>query len=371
VPEQGGSLTGVAAAREGIAALRAYAWLVVLLTVIGLLVGYLTSAPSGESKYRAWVTAQALQSNSSVTDLGITTPDGPQAADFVGEGILTRMEGPSGQSYDELIEHLQITQPPDGGPNPPIALIASAGSESAARALLLEWMAAIRQARTRYVSGVLGRGERALRKSLRRAAVRDEPATQREIVALLARMQALRGTLSVDYVVQRKPKSYAEATVSRPRKTAIGGVAGLIAGLALALLLSLLGGRLRTGEGIEAALGMGRLAELRTPQGVPSAEHARERLRALGRGSLPSSLLLVPCGGVSAEAGAVVAAALGEGIDVRVTDAPGKAGVLEQLERADACAVIASPGAVRRAEASALRAELAGTGVSPAGLFVV
>jgi hypothetical protein len=59
VPEQGGSLIGVAAAREGIAALRAYAWLVVLLAVIGLLVGYLTSASGGESKYRVWVTAQA------------------------------------------------------------------------------------------------------------------------------------------------------------------------------------------------------------------------------------------------------------------------------------------------------------------------
>jgi hypothetical protein len=265
-----------------------------------------------------------------------------------------------------------VTQPPDGGPNPPIALIASAGSESAARSLLLDWMGSVHQARTHYVNGVLARGERALRKSLRRAAVRDEPATRKAIVSLLARMQALRGTLSVDYVIQRKPKPYTEeATVSRPREAAVGGVAGAIAGLALALLLSLLGGRLRTAEGIEAALGMGRLAELRAPQGVPSAEHARERLRALGKGALPSSLLLVPCGGVSTDAGAAVSTALGEGIEVRVTEAPGGAGVLAELERADACAIVASPGAVSRAEASALRAELAGTEISPAGLFVV
>jgi hypothetical protein len=364
-------LTGIAAAREGIAALKAYAWLVVLLTVIGLLVGYLTADSHQESKYRVWVTAQALGANGGVTGLGISTPDGPQAADFLGEGILDRVGAATGHSYDYLIEHLTLTQPPNGGPNPPIELIAGADSEAAAQTLLRDWMTAIHEARMHYVKTLLSKGEAGLRKSLAAAIRRNEPVTQRAIVDLLARMQALRPTLAVDYSIERKPGAYDEAAVSRARKTAIGGVAGLIAGLALALLLSLLGGRLRTAEGIEAALAMDRLAELRTPQGVPSAEHARERLRALGNGALPSSLMLVPCGDVSAEASAAVSAALGEGIDVRVTDAPGKAGVLEDLERADACAIVASPGAPRRAEVSALRAELEGTGVSPAGLFVV
>lgn len=369
--EQGRSLTGIAAAREGVSALKAYAWIVVGLTIAGLLLGYLTADSHQESKYRVWVTAQALGANGGVTGLGISTPDGPQAADFLGEGILNRVEAVTGHSYDYLIEHLTLTQPPNGGPNPPIELIAGADSEAAARTLLRDWMTAVHEARMHYVKTLLSKGEAGLRKSLAAAIRRNEPVTQRAIVDLLARMQALRTTLAVDYSIERKPKVYEEATVSRLRKTAIGGVVGLIAGLALALLIALLSGRLRTPEGIEAALEMDRLAELRTPQGVPSAEHARERLRALGQGTLPANLLLVPCGDVSAEAGAAVSAALGDGIEARVTDAPGKAGVLEELERADACAVVASPGAVSRAEANALRAELAGTRVSPAGLFVV
>ncbi len=371
VSEQGASLTGIAAAREGIAALRAYAWLVIGLALIGLLVGYLTGGPSTESKYRSWVTTQALGANGSVTDLGISTPDGPQAADFLGEGILNRVEASTGSSYDDLVEHLAVSQPPDGGPNPPIALIAGGGSEAAARTLLAAWMAAIHEARVHYVSGVLARGEEKLKKSLTRAAVRSEPATQKAIVSLLARMQALRGTLAVDYAVVRKPKVYEAASVSRAHEAVIGAVAGLVAGLALALLISLAAGRLRTAEGVEAALGVERLADLRSPRGIPSSEHARERLRALGGGSLPSTLLLVPCGDVPADTAGDVASALGEGIEVKITEPPGGPGVLAELERASACAIVVRPGAVRRADANALRAELGGVSIAAAGLVVV
>jgi hypothetical protein len=371
VLEQGGTLTGIAAAREGIAALRAYAWLVVGLAILGLVIGYLTSASEDESKYRVWVTAQALGTNDSVTDIGITTPDGPQAADFLGEGILSRLEASTGHDYDYLIDHLGLSQPPDGGPNPPIALIAGADSEAAARALLLAWMKAVHEARLRYVGGVLIRGEQGLQKSLARASTRNEPATQRAIADLLARMQALRATLSVDYAIHSRPKDYEESTVSRPRAAAIAGVAGLIAGLALALLASLLGGRLRTAEGVEAALGVKSLADLSSPGGVPSPEHARERLRSLGNGQLPSLLLLVPCGSVTAEAAAKLSDSLGQGTEVRVTEPAGRPGLLTELEQADAWAFVASPGAVRRSEVAALRTELDGIGIAPAGLVVV
>jgi hypothetical protein len=369
VLEQGGSLTGIAAAREGVFALKAYAWIVVGLTIAGLVIGYLTSAPHEESKYRVWVTAQALGANGGVTGLGISTPDGPQAADFLGEGILNRVEAATGHSYDYLIDHLKLTQPPNGGPNPPIELIAGADSEAAARDLLGDWMAAVHQARMHYVKGLLARGEAGLQKSLNAAIRRNEPVTQRAIVDLLARMQALRPTLAVDYAIERKPKAYDEATVSRPRKAVIGGIAGLIAGLALALLIALLGGRLRTPEGVEAALGLELLADLRSPQGIPSAEHARERLRSLGSGSLPSILLLVPCGDVPTDAAASLSKALG--LEVKLTEPPGHQGFLQALERADACAIVTKPGAVHRAEATALRAELDGVGITPAGLLAV
>jgi hypothetical protein len=368
---QGGSLTGVAAAREGVAAIRAHAWLVVALAIVGLLVGYLVEGPGGGGEYRAWVKAEALGSNGSVTELGISTPDGPQAADFLSDGIIARLEGVTGDSYDYLFDHLTLSQPPDGGPNPPIALIVSVESDDEARALLGDWLAAIHEARLRYVGRVLARGERGLRKSLDRAANREESATQKAIVDLLARIQALRPTLTVDYAIVRKPRPVDASGVSRPRAAAIGAVGGLIGGLALALALALVGGRLRTPEGIEAALGVELLADLRSPGAIPSPEHARERLRSLCGGSLPAGLLLVPCGDVTPDPTAKVSGALGEGIDVRAAGPLGQAGLIGELERANAWAIVATPGAVRRAEAAALQAELGGIGAAPAGLFVV
>jgi len=367
---QGGSPTGIAAAREGVAALKSFAWLVVLLAALGLIAGYLLGGPANGAKYRVWVTAQALGTNGSVTDLGISTPDGPQAADFLGDGIIKRLEASTGHDYDYLTEKLELDQPPNGGPNPPIALIANAGSDAEAKALLGAWLTAVHEARLRYVSGVVARGERKLRKSFALAAKRGEPATEKAIVDLLARAQALRGTLSVDYSILRSPRLVAATAVSRPRSAAIGAGVGLIAGLALALLLSLLGGRLRTAEGIEAALGIEVLADLSSVGRIPSAEHARERLRALGDGRPPGALLLVPCGSVAPEAIAKLSDALGEGVEARVAGEVGEAGLLAKLEQADAWAVVASPGAARRAEAVALSAELGGIGKAPAGLLL-
>lgn len=369
--ERGGSPTGIAAAREGAAALRSYAWLVVLLTVLGIIAGFVVGGLSGESKHRVWVTAQALGGNNAVTDLGISTPDGPQAADFLGDGIVTRLEATTGRSYDDLTDHLELEQPPDGGPNPPIGLIAIAGSEAGAQELLGDWLAAIRQARLRYVRGVLARGELGLRKDLRRAIANDEPDTRREIVDLLARMRVLRSTLGVDYAILKAPRSVPDETVSRPRAAVIGGGTGLIAGLALALLISLLGGRLRTPEGVEAALGFELLADLRAPGGVPSAEHGRERLRSAGGGSPPAELLVVPCGDVPSGVAEKLSSALGEGTDVKVTEPLGQPGLVARVESAPAWAVVASPASVRRSEAAALLAELGGVGGEPAGLLVV
>jgi len=368
---QGGSPTGVAAAREGIAALRSYAWLVVLLAVAGVLAGYLLGGPADGSKYRAWITAHPLGANAAVTKLGISTPDGPQAADFLGDGIVRRIEAATGRSYDEVFEHLKLEQPPNGGPNPPIALIAKAGTEAEAKTLLGTWMVAIRQARLRYVHGVLDRGERGLRKSLGRAAARREPDTAAAIVELLARTQALRSTLAVDYASLRTPRSVTTETVSRPRAAVIGGGAGLIAGLALALLFSLVGGRLRTAEGVAAAVGTELLADARSPGRVPSPEHAREVLRSTSAEAIPALLPAVACGEVSPQAVEAASAALGEGIEVHLTVSIGDAGFLETLEKAGAWAIVATPGSVRRAEVTALRSELAGTGLVPAGLIVV
>ncbi len=368
---QGGSLTGIAAAREGVFALRSYAWLIALLTVVGMGVGYLAAGSSGGASHRVWITVQALGGNTSVTSLGISTPQGPQAADFLNDGVMARVVASTGHDYAYLLDRLELTQPPDGGPNPPIALIANADSQRQARALLRAWLVAIHEARRHYVRGVLSRGERGLRKSLDRVASRGEPVTARDIRELLARMQALRATLNVDYAISKNPSAVAKSPVSRPRDGALGAGTGLVVGFALALLLSLLGGRLRTAEGVRAAVGIDLLVDLRSGREIPSPDHARERLRSLGSGHLPSVLLLVPCGSVPPGAAARLSETLGEGTEVRVTEPLGASGILGELERADACAIVASPGAVRRAEATALRAELDGTGIDPAGLVIV
>lgn len=369
--EQGGSSTGIAAAREGVAALRSYVWLVALCVLIGLVVGYAVSAPDDTSRYRAWVTTEALGSNPSVTDIGISTPQGPQAADFLSDGIIARIQAATGQSYDWVIDHLQLEQPPNGGPNPPIALIAESDSGPEARALLADWLGAIHAARLHYVGNILARGEQGLRKSLDLSINRNQPATRQAIVELLARMQALRASLTVDYSLTARPKPYDEAQTSRARGTLSAGIVGGIVGIALALLLPLLGGRLRTADGVSAALGIELLGDLRSPQGIPSAEHARQRLRAIGDGQLPSELLLVACGVVTPEVSDGVSRAVGESVAVRAAGSPGQAGLLEQLERAGTWAVVASPGAVSRREAAALRTEIEGTGALPAGLLVV
>ncbi len=366
----GGSLTGIAAAREGVAALKAYAWAIVALCIVGLVVGYLSGASENGSNYRAWITARPLGANSAVTDLGLSTPSGPQAADFFDNRIVEHLEVETGQSFEYLTDHLELSQPPDGGPNPPIALIASADSDAEAKALLLSWLKAIHGARLHYVDRLLAKGERGLQRSLDRAFIRDRPVAQKAVIELLAQAQTLRATLAVDYSVTRNPR-LTTTTVSRSRPTIVGGVVGLALGLSLSLVLALLVGRLRTAEGVEAALEVELLADLRSPQAIPSAEHARERLRSLGGGSLPDTLLLVPCGGVASEASASVASAFGNGVDVKASGPVGQAGLLAELEEAQAWAIIASPGSMRRADAMALRAELGGIGPAPAGLLII
>jgi hypothetical protein len=370
VLEQGDSLTGIAAAREGVAALRAYAWVIVVLAVGGALLGYLIHDSASGSEYRAWITARPLGANSSVTDLGVSTPDGPQAADFLGKGVIVRLEAATGQSYDYLTKHLELSQPPNGGPNPPIALIAKAGSGPAARDLVSTWLAAIHQARLRYVNDFVSRGKRALQKQLDRAIAQKDSGTEKAIVDLLGRMEVLNATLTVDYSITHIPRPFVAPPVSRAKSAAIGGVAGLLAGLALALVLALIGGRVRTAEGIEVAFGCEVLADLRSPRGIPSKEHARERLRSLRNGELPSVLPLVPCGSLPAGSITELSTALGEGIEARATEPIGQPGLLNELREADTWAVVVSPGGVRRAEVAAFRVEIAGIS-APAGLLVV
>lgn len=365
------SPTGLAAAREAVAALLARAWLVVGLVVLGLVAGLLL-APSTDNgaRYQVSVAPQALAANGSVVAVGISTPIGPQPADFLEDPVLVRVAAKTGLSYEYLTDHLTVEQPATESVFPPILLTAEADTEAEARKLLAVWLQTVREVRHKRVAGRLDRAEEALKDDLRRAVAKGtETIKAKSIVSLNTRIQTLRATLPVDFAVLRDPHPVAPKGVSTARGAVLGAIGGLIVGVVLALLIALVDGRIRTREGYEVALGLPALADLRKPQALPSVEHARESLR--GERGLPGALLLVPCGDAdAAEAAKKLAAGL-DGVDVQATTQLGEPGLLERLGSAEAWAIAVEAGAASRREAAALSAELSGIAKPPAGLVYV
>jgi len=382
VLEQGVSPTGFAAAREGVAALRARVWLVALFAIVGLSVGAIlgvsASADDGDEEYRAVLTSAGLAGNAAVFTAGISTPPGPQLAEFATDSIIDRVARVTGRSREYLLPRLTVDQSPiDSIGQALIELTTHGESTQSARALLLAWLSAIEDVRHRHVQRVLAKGEQQLRIERRRAIRDGRGNLQRQIDQALVRLSVLQGTAGVDYVIVRAPMEVGgdqpAGLRSKLKSAFIGGFGGLIAGIAVALIAALLDGRLRTVEGIEVASGIPVLADLR-PQGdgVPSAEHARERLKVIGGGDqLPSPLLVVPCGSDIEVRDDLLVDALGDEVDVRVSAPVGQPGFVGCLASADAWVVATRPGEVSRADVTALRAELNGVGPDPAGILIV
>jgi hypothetical protein len=305
--------------------------------------------------------------------IGVSAPPGPQPADFTSDPVIDRLAEKTGRSNDYLLEHLEADQPPAGVPYPPINLIAEADSEEQAKRLLAAWMATIREVRHERVATALDSSEEVLEEALRKAVAQrpgEESVKVKSIISLLTRLDSLRASFQVDYSIFRQAAPAPAEGVSRLRGAVLGAGGGLVVGIALALLIALFDGRIRTREGYEVALGVAPLADLSEEGGLPSLDHAREKLRDED-GSLPASVLLVPLGQVDA-AGAAgqLASALG-GAEVRVTEPLGRPGLLEELASAPRWAVVAAPTAADRGEASAFRGELSGIGTEPAGLVYV
>lgn len=365
---------GLAAVREGVAALRARAWILALLTLVGIILGFVLSGSDGGAVYQAKIIAQPLQSNGSVVAIGISTPEGPQPAEFLDERTLEIMESVTGLRRDDLdLGLLTIQQPPAEALRPPIILSVHGSSYAEAKFLLKTWMRSIHEARAAYIKRILDRGEKGLHKDLAKAIRRGEGALRTQLVALLARLQALRATLNVDYVIVQEPQVSKAEETSRAKSVAIGAIGGLLVGVGLVLLIALSDGRIRTREGLEAALELEVLADLRPRAPAPSLEHARARLQTIGDGKVPTPVVLLPCG--KAETGDAVAklsAALGEGVEVRPSAGPlGQPGTLESLSGAGAWVVVAAPGGTTRREVAGLRAEVFPVDGGPAGLVVV
>lgn len=379
---QGASPTGFAAAREGIAALRARVWLVALFAIVGLSVGAFlgvsASIDEGDKGYRAVLVSSGLAGNTALFYNGISTPPGPQLADFAADPVINRVARVTGHSREYLLPRLVVDQSPiDSISQTLIECTAYSDSTRSARELLTAWLGAIKDVRYRYVQRILGRGEWQFRIERRRTIRESQVALRKQIDLALVRLHVLRGTVGVDYTIVRAPRpvdgSPQTGIRSKLKSAFIGGLGGLIAGIALALIVALLDGRLRTVEGIETAFGVPILADLRPPGGsIPSAEHARERLKAIGGGRLPSPLLIVPCGSANVEArDDLLTDALGDGVDVRVSAPVGQPGLVEGLASSGAWVAAASLGKVSRADVAALRAELSGVGPDPAGILIV
>lgn len=152
----------------------------------------------------------------------------------------------------------------------------------------------------------------------------------RERIGNLRALELLQ-TGNVEIVEEADPPS-APSGGSVARSTALGGLAGLILGLAAALLLERLDRRLRSGREIEAAFGAPVLASVPPlPEGSPISPAQREPLRSLAtavrhldRERDLRSILLLPCtagAGASSLALALARSAAADGADVALVEA--------------------------------------------------
>lgn len=361
---------GLAAAREGLAAMRDRLWIIVLAAIVGCAVGLATGGEDDTSEAYATLLAKPLGSNSGFTGLGVSTPVGPLAADFVTDEIISDVARATGEDFHYLLTRLMISQDPVSSPvtGPPIGLVVQVGPGGRAEAeeLLAAWLDAIRRARSAFVREQTKAALDAVRTEAEKAA--DAGARQ---VAREARFRALvlDATRQRDFVVIRGPRYQTLSGQSPLRDGAKGLAAGIAIGLLLALSAALLDGRIRTPAGIAAAFGAPLVGDLR-PDGDPPAGFAREwaQARAAGGGGGGGPGVLLAVGDADARA---AVDRLGDGAPLVAADGLQGPGTLARLAEAPVYLVLARPGGVTRAEASALVAQLKDIAGPPAGVLVV
>jgi hypothetical protein len=187
-----------------------------------------------------------LSENTAVTAVGVATPPGPNGADLVADAVIDRLARRRGEPSSAVRDDLEVAQRPD--PNlfgePPIELKVNAGSDREGAELLRDWLAAIREARTAYIARLFREAREALRKEQRVERRRGAVDVAQETAELLPRLAAAEATVGVDYTVILRPEDVPTTTL-RPPPLILGGLGGLVAGAALALLVWLIAGRPR------------------------------------------------------------------------------------------------------------------------------
>lgn len=356
---------GGAAVQEAFATVRARGWLVVLVIVVGIAGGAVFGASkTTDSSSIAHLEVQPLSENATVTSLGVSAPVGPIAAGFKSERVLGELSRATGIDETELDSELDITGVP-GDPHQLELELPADGFGISPRTLFRAWMVAIQRQRHSYIDRVLDQAKQAFEKEL------DQPQRTRsrsEIFKNLTRLIGLQGSLRSDVSVLRMPKEVSAASRSPVYYAVVGGLVGLVAGIALALGIGLLDRRLRTPAALSAQFGLPVIADLRDGEG---AEAVARRLRAAGRsGAKASPLVIVEAG--SPGSASAAAEALKGALDIAIapTGAIASDDAQSALRGAGSWLVVVTPGETRVDQAAGVAAELAGLSTRPLGLVL-
>ena len=339
----------------------------VIVVMIGVAAGTVlgVSRQGSGDEYAMRLRLFPLSSNGTVVALGVSAPQGPIAADFQSSRVLRDLSSMvGGTSPDQLRRELGVAGV-EGDPNQMTLAVSASASDPPA--LLKAWLAAIQADRRTFIAESIDDTRAGYLQDLKR----DHLTQLRfQVIANIARLAGLRGSLKTDVVVLRGPVRIPAASQRSPVFYAIaGGMAGVVAGVALALGMGLLDRRLRTPAALSAQFGLPVIADLRAGEGAAAVQR---RLRAAERsGARPSPLVIIEAG--SPGSASVAARALEGTLDATPT-ATGEIGsdeTQEALRGAGLWIVAVTPGETRADQAAEVSAEFAVLSSRPLGLVLV
>ena len=373
VKESSQAPLGAAAAREGLVGILARWWIVAIVAIVGAVVGYVKGAPPDTSHRVGMLASLApINGNASVAQIGVTTPPGPSTSQFFGDQVVDDLASNLHVSAVVARARLAANQLPQPNGTVQIELVATGPSTAAATGTLRAWLAAIQAHRRQEVQTFFSRAERGLLRGRAHAIATGDSGRAKESTVLLTRLEALRASYGSDVNAVRWEDVNVAVPSTRRSSTSKGLLAGLVAGVLLALAIALLDGRLRTPTALEYAFGVPTLVDLRgRSDDLDDVLSLGDRLSLLAGDRHVSSVLVARLDGSPAEERAAEAlrARLGEGVQVKLGPAPGEREWLAALDGADFWVVAASPGKAR-SRAAAQVSEVVRRGELPPGALV-
>lgn len=356
-------LVGGAAVEEAVATVRAKILLVAAITLLGLVVGIVVGAgknPPQELEMR--VKLSPIGANGTAVSLGVSTPRGPLAADFVSAEVLNPLAKRLGRSRSQLEGEIGLRGV--AGAAEQLFMVVS-GDDAAARKLLFAWYAQVQRSQRAAVALALRQTKEAYVEELNEI----EPLRSRQdALENIARLTGLSGSLRTTVSILDEPEATQVASRSLAFYVIVGLAAGLIGGLAIALGIGLLERKLRTPAALSAQFGLPIVADLRDDGGAEDQASLLERMKIAVHGE-PSELLVVEAG---PQGSATDAAGRLKQIPSPLGVGPiGSAEALAGVGSGAPWVVAVRPGATRTDQAADLRGELSRLPTVPLGLVLV